>query len=119
VENFIENAYLPYCKANLRPSTHVRYTFLFKMLKPHFRGHRLRDFGAVEGERLLTDFAAEKRRAQTMLKNVKGFLSGAFRYAVRTGVIRFNRCGRRCYLRTANQWKKVGAYTLKEIQSRY
>jgi integrase len=116
VEHFLEMVYLPYCKANLRPSTHAGYTFLFKMLKPHIGGQRLRDFGAVEGERLLTDFAEEKRRAQTMLKNVKGFLSGAFRYAVRTGVIRFNPM-RETMLPKGKPMESRRAYTLAEIQS--
>src|SRR5271155_1161962 len=86
VLRFLEDVYLPYCKANLKPSTHHGYTFIVKMLKPHVGRYLMRDFKTVEAERLLADFAAEKRRAQTMLKNVKGFLSGAFRYAVRTGV---------------------------------
>src|SRR5258708_37068961 len=90
VEYFIENAYLPHCNANLRPSTYNGYRYLFKWLKPHLGEQRLRDFGPVEAERLLNDFADEKQRAINMMRQVKGFLSGAFRYAVRTGTIRFN-----------------------------
>jgi integrase len=70
----------------------------------------------VEGERLLNDFAAEKRRAQTMLKNVKGFLSGAFRYAVRTGVIRFNPM-RETMLPKGKPMESKQAYSLAEIQA--
>ena len=117
VENFIENAYLPYCKATLKPSTHAGYTFLVKMLKPHIGDELLRDFGTVEGERLLADFANEKRRAQTMLKNVKGFLSGAFRYAVRTGVIKFNPMRETLLPKNGKPMAEGRAYTLKEIQA--
>jgi integrase len=117
VEHFIENTYLAYCKANLRPSTHAGYCFLFKMLKPHMGTYRLREFGAVEGERLLADFAREKRRAQTMLKNVKGFLSGAFRYAVRTGVIQFNPMRETMLPKNGKPMAEGRAYTLREIQA--
>jgi integrase len=117
VVHFLEEVYLPYCKENLRPSTHAGYTFLFKMLKPHIGDEKLRDFGAVEGERLLADFANEKQRAQTMLKNVKGFLSGAFRYAVRTGVIRFNPMRETLLPRNGKPMENRQAYTLAEIQA--
>lgn len=117
VLHFLEDTYLPYCQANLRPSTHAGYTFLLKMLKPHLAKYRLRDFGTVEGERLLSDFASEKRRAQTMLKNVKGFLSGAFRYAVRTGVIRFNPMRETLLPKSGKPMESRRAYTLPEIQA--
>jgi integrase len=117
VLHFLENVYLPYCKATLRPSTHAGYTFILKMLKPHLGNYRMRDFGAVEGERLLTDFAAEKQRAQTMLKNVKGFLSGAFRYAVRTGVIQFNPMRETLLPKSGKPMASGRAYTLAEIQA--
>jgi integrase len=116
VEYFIQNAYLPHCKANLRPSTHAGYVFLFKWLKPHIGDEMLRDFGPVEGERLLNAFAAEKRRANSMLKNVKGFLSGAFRYAVRTGTIRFNPM-RETLLPKGKPREETYAYSLGEIQA--
>jgi len=77
----------------------------------------LRDFGTVEGERLLADFASEKRRAQTMLKNVKGFLSGAFRYAVRTGVIRFNPMRETLLPKNGKPMESREAYALPQIQS--
>jgi integrase len=117
VTGFIENKYLLHCKLNLRPSTHAGYKFLFKMLKPHLGDERLRDFGPVEGERVLADFAAEKQRANTMLKNVKGFLSGAFRYAVRTGAIRFNPMRETVLPRGGKPMAETDAYTLDHIQS--
>jgi integrase len=117
VEHFLEHTYLPHCKLNLAASTSAGYAFLFKMLKPHIGGQHLRDFGAVEGERLLNDFAAAKRRPQTMLKNMKGFLSGAFRYAVRTGVIRFNPMRETMLPKNGKPMQSRRAYTLAEIQA--
>jgi integrase len=117
VAHFIEFNYLMQCRANLRPSTAAGYAYLFKMLKPHLGVARLRDFGPVDGERVLTDFAAEKRRAQTMLKNVKGFLSGAFRYAVRTGTIRFNPMRETMLPKNGKPMADTYAYSLEEIQA--
>ncbi len=115
VAAFIEDVYLPHCKAALRPSTHFGYKFLFGTLKPHLGDMRLRDFGPVEGEEVLADFAAEKPRAQSVLKNAKGFLSGAFRYAVRTGVTRFNPM-RETMLPKGRAIGNGPAYTLQEVQ---
>jgi integrase len=117
VAAFIQNAYLPHCQANLRPSTYHCYKFVFKWLKPHLGEARLRDFGPVEGERVLNDFAAEKQRANSMLKNVKGFLSGAFRYAVRTGTIRFNPMRETMLPKNGKPMAETYAYSLDEIQA--
>lgn len=117
VTHFIEHVYLPHCKASLKPSTHFGYKFLFKMVKPHLGTVPIRNFGPVEGERLLADFAAEKPRANTVLKNMKGFLSGAFRYAVRTGVIRFNPMRETMLPRNGKPMESGRAYTLEEIQA--
>lgn len=117
VEHFIQNTYLPHCKATLRASTHAGYTFLFKHLKPHLGDKRLRDFEPVEGERLLNDFAAKRQRANTMLKNVKGFLSVTFRYAVRTGTIRFNPMRESMLPKNGKPMAETYAYSLSEIKA--
>lgn len=117
VADFISLVYLPHCKANLRPSTHSGYVHLFKMLKPHLSNVLLRNIGPVEGERLLADFAAEKRRANTQLKNMKGFLSGAFRFAVRTGVIRFNPMRETMLPKNGKPMGSTHAYSLHSIHA--
>jgi integrase len=114
VAHFIENTYLPYAKLNLRPSTVVGYRMVFRSLKPHLGNVLMRDFDTVEAERLLNDFAGEKRRAQTALRNAKNFLSGAFRYAVRTGVVRYNPI-REVLVPRGRPMKETEAYTLEEI----
>jgi integrase len=117
VEYFLENVYLPNCKANLRPSTYNGYTFLLKWLKPHLGEARLRDFGPVEAERLLNDFAEEKLRAVNMMRQVKGFLSGGFRYAVRLGAIRFNPMRETKLPRNVKPAEETYAYSLAEINA--
>jgi len=116
VADFIELVYLPQCKSNLRPSTYAGYGHLFKLVKPHLNA-RLRDFGPVEGEQVLRVFATEKRRANTQLKNMKGFLSGAFRYAVRTGVIRFNPMRETMLPRNGKPMEDTYAYTIDDIHA--
>lgn len=117
VAHFIEHVYLPHCEVNLRPSTHAGYVHLFKLLLPHIGNARLRTFGPVEGERLLNDAATAKQRANTQLKNMKGFLSGAFRYAVRTGVIRFNPMRETMIPKTGKPMEITHAYSLDEIHN--
>jgi integrase len=117
VSDFISLVYLPHCKQNLRPSTANGYSHLFKLIKPHLGNSRLRDFGPVEGERLLADFTSEKARAHTQIKNMKGFLSGAFRYAVRVGLIRFNPMREVMLPRSGKPMENTHAYSLDEIQA--
>jgi integrase len=116
VADFISLVYLPQCKANLRPSTYAGNGHLFKLIKPHLNA-RLRDFGPVEGEQVLRAFAAEKRRANTQLKNMKGFLSGTFRYAVRTGVIRFNPMRETMLPKNGKPMGSTHAYSLDSIHA--
>lgn len=117
VADFISTVYLPHCKQSLRPSTANGYAHLFKLVKPHLETKRLRNFDTVEGERLLAAFASEKTRAHTQLKNMKGFLSGAFRYAVRTGLIRFNPIREVMLPRNGKLMENTHAYSLDEIQA--
>jgi len=117
VADFISLVYLPHCKVSLRPSTYSGYCHLFKLVKPHLATVRLRDFGPVEGELLLTTFASEKRRANSQLKNMKGFLSGTFRYAVRTGVIRFNPMRETMLPRNGKPMSSTHAYSLNAIHA--
>jgi integrase len=117
VSDFISLVYLPHCKQNLRASTAYGYGHLFKLIKPHLGKIRLRDFGAVEGEKLLAAFTSAKPRAQTQCKNMKGFLSGAFRYAVRTGVIRFNPMREVLLPRNGTPMQDTHAYSMDEIHA--
>jgi integrase len=116
VAHYLEHVYLPHCKATLRPSTAYGYGHLFKLIKPDLGSAMLRDFGPVQGERLLHDFAGRKPRAQSQLKNMKGFLSGAFRYAVRTGVIQVNPMRETMLPKNAKTTESTQAYSLAEIQ---
>ena len=69
----------------------------------------------MEAERLLNDFAAEKLRANNMMRHVKGFLSGAFRYAVRMGTIRVNPMRETMLPKNVKPAQETYAYSLAEI----
>jgi hypothetical protein len=104
VLHFLEHVYLPYCEANVKPSTFAGYKYILKTLKPHLGNYLLRNFRTADAERLLNDFAKKQPRAQTVLKNTKGFLSGAFRYAVRTDVLSSNPMREPCCRGVALKW---------------
>jgi integrase len=84
VAGFLEHVYLPACKKKLRPSSYRSYQVMFALVKPHLNGTRLRDFRTSDAERILEAVANEKARAKTSLNNARNFLSGAFRFAIRT-----------------------------------
>jgi integrase len=86
VERFLEHVYLPHCKAELAASTYSGYKAIFNRVKAHLHGIRLREFAAYDANRLLKD-SAQKNATTTTLRNTKAFLTGAFSYAVRTGVM--------------------------------
>jgi integrase len=115
VLHFLENVYLPYCEANVKPSTYAGYKFILKTLKPHLGNYLLRNFGTVEGEQLLNSFARQQPRAQTVLKNTKGFLSGGFRYAVRTGVLSTNPMRETLLPRGGKRMVSGHAHSLEEL----
>lgn len=117
VADFIAFVYIPRCQQTLRPSTASGYEHLLKLIKPHLGETQIRNFGTVEGEQALANFAAEKPRAHTQIKNMRGFLSGAFRYAVRVGVIQFNPMREVMLPRTGKPMQDTYAYSLDEIQA--
>lgn len=116
VEHFLEQIYLPHCQATLRPSTCGGYRDMFKLVQPHLNGMRLRDFRTSDADKLLKAVADAKSRAHTTLRNVKSFLSGAFRYAKRTDAIAENPA-RDAAIPRGKPMGKTHAYSLDEIQA--
>lgn len=77
----------------LQHTTIGAYRDVFKILFPHLPDIELRRVRTPDIDRLLRRAAeadGEDRRAQTTYRNMKNFLSSAFRYAVRHGLIDFN-----------------------------
>jgi len=90
VADFLENVYLPHCRETLRPSTCKGYWDCFKVLRDQLDGATLHNFKTPEADALLRAVAAKKQRAHSTHRNLKSFLSGAFRFAKRQGVVNDN-----------------------------
>jgi integrase len=117
VEHFLENVYLPHCDEVLRPSTANGYRGTYNMLKPYLDGDRqLREVRTSDVERWLRDLAKKKKLAHTSYRNMKNFLSGAFRYAKRTDAITENPA-RDVVIPRGKPAGATHAYTLDEIQA--
>lgn len=117
VADFISLVYLHHCRQGLRASTVYGYGHLFNLIKPHLGDVQLRSFGPVEAEQLLQDFTSKKPRAHSQIKNMKGFLSGTFRYAVRIGLIRFNPMREVMLPRTGKPMHETHAYSIEEVHA--
>jgi len=78
----------------LRQSTVKSYQDMYKIAKPHLPQMELRKVRTPDINVIMRAVAAEDdgddRRAQTVYYNLKNFLSSAFKYAVRDGLVDFN-----------------------------
>lgn len=86
---FIENIYLPFVKATLRPSTYKDYRkdVYERHLKARLGDLRIRDFRTVQGQRLIATISKENPDiGHKTLMRVKSFLSGTFKHAKREGI---------------------------------
>ena len=115
VEAFLKT-YLAHCEATLRPSTAKTYSDFYKLVKPHLSGITMREFRTSDADKILRAVAQSKPRAHTTLMNVKNFLSGAFRYAVRTDAVDRNPV-REAVVPEGRPAGKTHAYRLDEIQA--
>jgi integrase len=115
VDAFLKT-YLVYVKENKRASTTKAYNDFYKLVKPYLNGLTLREFHTSDADRLLRAVATNKPRAHTSLMNVKNFLSGAFRYAVRTDAVDRNTV-REAVVPAGKPAGETHAYTLDEIQN--
>ena len=116
VAGFLENAYLPHCRETLRPSTARGYLDVFRLVQPHLGDIRLREVRTSDIDRLLRAVADSKARSHNALRNVKSFLSGAFRHAKRTDAISENPV-RDSAIPRGKSKSDTPAYTLDEIQA--
>jgi len=114
VVDFLEHTYLPHCRETLRPSSVKGYTDMFKLVRKHLGDYALHDFGTPEAEAVIHAVAAEKQRAHTTHRNLKSFLSGAFKHAKRHGAVNENPI-RDCEVPRGKPKGDRAAYTLEEI----
>ncbi len=116
VADFLECVYLPHCRETLRPSTCKSYADLFKLVQPHLGDITLRQFRTPEAHKLMQAVAEEKQRAHTTHRALKSFLSGAFKFAKRSGAITENPI-RDAAIPRGKPAGETYAYSLDEIQA--
>lgn len=116
VAQFLEH-YLTVCDTKLRPSTCKGYRDMFRLAKPHLGSATLREFHTPEADKLLRDATRDKQRAHTTHRNLKSFLSGAFKYAKRTGAISGENPVRDAEIPRGKPKGKRDAYSVDEIST--
>jgi integrase len=115
VRDFLEYVYLPHMKKNKRPSTHKHALVMFRLVENHLGKATMRDFRTSDVDRLMSAVASEKVRAHTTHRNLKSFLSGAFRFAKRNDLISDNPV-RDSVIPRGLSARDNHAYSLEEIQ---
>jgi len=115
VVQFVDSVYLPFVMGHKRPSTYRGYLNMWKAyLKPRCE-IPLRDFRTFEGERILEAIVRDHDLTCTTVAHIKAFLSGAFRYAKRQGVLNSENPMRDVVLPKARPAGETYAYSLEEI----
>jgi integrase len=112
---FVERRYLPFVKAQKRPSTYCSYSSIWRQYLQPLAAIRFRDFHTADAERMLAGVAANHQLTGTTLRHVKAFLSGAFRYAKRLGVINRENPIRDVVVPRGGASRETHAYPLDEI----
>jgi integrase len=115
VKAFIKHVYLDHVNETKKPSTQKSYLDMFRLVEPHLGDIELRSVRTSDVDRLLQAVANSKSRPHTTLRNVKSFLSGAFRYAKRTDALRENPVRDSVVPRGKPRGETL-AYTLEQIQ---
>ncbi len=115
LERFVDSHYLPFVESHKKISTYDGYRKMWTCyLKPQSKG-ALRDFRTADIERILETIAQANNLTCTTLQHIKAFLSGAFRYAKRQGVIRSENPVRDAVIPRGKPAGDTYAYSLEEI----
>src|SRR5258706_2087446 len=114
--SFVEDRYLPYVKAELKPSTYASYKVAWALISPHVGKQHLRAYEVPAVNALLRAVDAGKKRANTTHRNVRNFLRGVFREAIGLGLITQNPA-REAKIPRGLPKGKTHAYTLDEIRA--
>jgi site-specific recombinase XerD len=87
LRQLVEDLYPPYVEEQKRVSTYKGYLYMWRRhLKPRSE-LALRDFRTVDAENMLRAIARSENLNRVSLAHLKAFLSGAFRYARRQGIL--------------------------------
>ena len=115
LERFVDNHYLPFVESHKKISTYDGYRKMWTCyLKAQSKG-ALRDYRTADIERILEASAQANNLTSPTLQHIKAFLSGAFRYAKRQGVIRSENPVRDAVIPKGKPAGDTYAYSLEEI----
>jgi integrase len=92
VRQFIEAMFLPHCREVHTPSTADGYLQMWRLVQhdEEFCKLPLQKVNTARVHRLLKTIAGEKDRSHSTMRNVRNFLSAAFKYALNTDKISSN-----------------------------
>jgi integrase len=116
VATFLEHVYLPHVKESKRPATYSAYLSMWRMVKPHLNGLQLRAARTSDVDDLMKAATGDKKRAHTTHRNLRNFLSGSFRFAIRRNMAASNPV-RDAEIPRGLPSAKKERYTLEEIQA--
>ena len=115
LRQFVEEVYLPHVAEQKRVFTYKGYTHMWSRHLKSRSMIALRDFRTVDGENLLRAIARTENLNRTSLAHLKAFLSGAFRYARRQGILNTENPMRDVVLPKARPGNETHAYFLEHI----
>lgn len=116
LDQFMEKSYLPYAKAQKRPSTFKGYKAIWEdYLKARSGEVRLREFRTCDAERLLADIARKQPLSRNTLKHIKSLLSGVFKHAKRIGTLNGTNPIQDVSIPQGEEGEETYAYSLEEV----
>jgi integrase len=115
LSQLVEGFYLPFVQTHKRVSTFHGYRNMWRCYLMSHGEIALRDFRTADGEQILDSIACASDLTSTTLRHIKAFLSGAFRYAKRQGVLNSENPMRDVVIPKARTAGDTYAYSLEEI----
>ena len=115
IAGYVEESYMPWAKATLRPSTLASYEAMWKRLKPYLTTTRLHEMTTPQAHRLL-EMLAQDGQSKRSVQNLKFLLSGIYVHAIRGGAAMHNPVREAGIPRSARAAGETHAYSLAEVE---
>lgn len=116
VVKYVEQFFLPYAEAELKPSTVHGYKGLWRMyVKPRAADITLRDFRCVDATNILAAIHREHGLSRKSLRHCKSLLGSIFTHAKRAGVIDENPIRDAGIPRRAEKAEPTVAYSPQDV----
>jgi len=117
LQQFAETIYLPYAKANLKPSTYKGYFNLYtKQIQPRIGGLRLLTCATHDIQRVLWTINEEEELSHQSFLNINSMLSAIFTHARRRGTLAGPNPTDGVDIPEGKRTGKTHKYTLAEVE---